>query len=303
MNPAGNVLVTGAEGQLGRALSAQKWPAGLLPIYAGKSKLDISDASAVERLFAAVNICAVINAAAYTRVDDAETAVQAARSANIDGPRILARCCRDANVPLLHVSTDNVFDGTKPAPYVESDAPNPLSVYGQTKWEGELAVAEVWPKHFILRVAWSYGLWGRNFVTAMLDLAVQRPEISVVADQVGAPTHHADIAAALLLMLERARAEPRVPWGTFHFTNEGSASRFEVAARIFDALRNASIRVGRVGPISTDAYPMRARRPLNSRLDTSKFETAFGHRPVAWEERLDSTLREFIASRVTVPVP
>jgi dTDP-4-dehydrorhamnose reductase len=302
MNHAGNVLVTGAEGQLGSALLAQKWPPGLIPVYARKTELDITDASAVERLFAEAPICAVINAAAYTRVDEAETAVEAACSANVGGPRILARCCRQADVPLLHVSTDFVFDGRKPTPYTESDAPNPLSVYGQTKRAGELAVTQVWPKHIILRVAWSYGLWGRNFVTAMLDLAVRRPEVAVVADQIGAPTHHADIAEALLLILDRARSGPQAAWGTFHFTNGGSASRFEVAARIFEALRRTGIRVGRVVPVPTEAYPTPAQRPLNSRLDTAKFQAIFGHRPAPWQERLDSTLAEFLARGVGVPV-
>lgn len=295
-----SVLVTGAGGQLGRALIEARWPEGLTPVGMDHRALDITDAKAVAARFAGHRFAAVINTAAYTQVDKAESEPAAAQAVNVEGPRMLARCCRDADIPLFHVSTDFVFDGEKPAPYVETDPTNPLSEYGRTKRDGEIAIAEAWPGHVILRTSWSYRRGGRNFVTTMLRLAEAGREVAVVDDQIGAPTHCADIAAALIHVLTHVRGTSAPPWGLYHFASVGAASRYEVASRIFAALRRNGLTAGQVKPVASADYPTPARRPLNSRLDTGKYQTTFGDRPAPWQDALDRLLDDYVADKLNV---
>ncbi len=273
------------------------WPANIVPLGMARQDLDITNARAVRDIFSRQRLCGVINAAGFTQVDKAESDVAAAYASNVEGPRILAKHCREADIPLLHVSTDFVFDGDNPEPYVETDATSPLNVYGITKRDGEVALAEVCDKYFILRVSWSYCLAGRNFVTAMLRLAQEGGDVPVVNDQFGAPTHHADIASALIGMFQQARSSAAPPWGVYHFANAGAASRFEVACHIFESLRAEGLTVGRPLPVRTADYPTPARRPLNSRLDTTKYRSAMGDHPASWQERLDRILHDYLGER------
>lgn len=285
------ILVTGAGGQLGRALveaaAEMSLPLAALP----HAELDIADEGAVRRLFASRRFAAAINAAAYTDVEAAEADGATAFRVNEQGARHLALACRQAEIPLLQVSTDYVFDGTLGRPYREADAANPLNLYGLSKYRGEQAVAAAWPRHVILRVGWCYSLAGRNFVTRMVQRAREGGEVPVVADQIGAPTHHFDIAKALLTIGDRLiRKGAHAPYGTYHFAGQGAASRAEVAEAIFAHLRARESGIGQVRRVLSADLPRLARRPANSRLECSRIARVFGLRPPPWQARLAEVL-------------
>ncbi|HVC55035.1 MAG TPA: dTDP-4-dehydrorhamnose reductase, partial [Stellaceae bacterium] len=200
------LLVLGAGGQVGRELSRFAWPAGCEVLARDRSGLDITQREAVFAAVTGGRADIVINAAAYTAVDRAESEVEAAWAGNCTGPANLAAACRDAAIPLIHISTDYVFDGAKTGPYREDDSVNPLGVYGKSKEAGERAVREALPQHVILRTAWVYSVHGSNFVKTMLRLAADRPVLRVVADQHGSPTSAADIAAAIAAIVPQIAA-------------------------------------------------------------------------------------------------
>jgi len=284
------VLVTGAGGQVGRALLAESWPAGLAPLGLTHAELDIADAAAVRRALEESGAVALVNAAAYTAVDKAESEPAPVRRINAAAVALLAAATAARGIPLLQLSTDFVFDGTKGAPYREDDAVNPLSVYGASKAEGEVA-ARANPQHLILRTAWVFDATGRNFVNSVLRLMAERDELTVVADQRGQPTAAADIARTLLRLLALWREGAR-PWGTWHFAGGGETTWHGFAEAI---VRGAAPRLGRrppVRPIATADWPAAARRPADSRLDCGRLERAFGIRPRPWPAMLEAVLRE-----------
>jgi dTDP-4-dehydrorhamnose reductase len=252
------VLLTGAGGQLGHAV---------LRIFARhevaartRAQLDVADAAAVEAALAEVRPDAVLNAAAYTAVDAAEDAAEAAYRANQTGPRVLAEATARRSVPLLHVSTDYIFDGEKGTPYVESDRTNPVSVYGASKLAGEEEVRRANPRHWIARTAWLYGPVGKNFATSVRAAAAREPKLRVVDDQWGSPTYAPHLAAALERLLEGDA------FGTHHLANGGVTSRFEFAAALLAALGSPTP----LEPIPTSAWPTRARRPRNTALASER---------------------------------
>jgi dTDP-4-dehydrorhamnose reductase len=249
-----------------------------------RSEVDATDRAAVVACLAARNWTAVINAAAYTAVDTAEDAVAEAFMANALGPAILAEETKRRGVPLIHVSTDYVFDGTKPTPYVEDDPVRPLGVYGASKLAGEEAVRTGNPRHLIVRTSWLFGRYGRNFVKTMLRLAREGKSVRVVDDQVGTPTSALDLAAALmaLAITPDIRDHP----GIYHFANAGETSWFGFASEIFALTAALGEPTAIAEPITTSEYPTPARRPANSRLSTAKIERAFGIAPRPWEEAL-----------------
>jgi dTDP-4-dehydrorhamnose reductase len=255
-----------------------------------RAQADIADAGAVAAAMARVKPALVVNAAAYTRVDQAETEPEAARRGNEAGPAVLARACADAGVPLVHISTDYVFDGTKAGAYVESDPIAPLGVYGKTKAAGEAAVRDALPAHIILRTAWVYGAFGHNFLKTMLRLARERDELRVVADQRGCPTSTRDIAAAILHIAPRLAAR-EAAWGTYHFAGAGATTWHGFASRIVAAQAPLTGRKPRVVAITTADYPTPARRPANSELDSSLFARTFDFRAQPWEQETDATVR------------
>jgi dTDP-4-dehydrorhamnose reductase len=279
-----NLLVTGASGQLGRALAEAEEGVNLVAL--DRTGLDVTDAEAVRRAVEAHAPDAVVNAAAYTAVDRAEAEPARAFAINRDGPKNLAAACAEGQIPLLHVSTDYVFDGTKGAPYVEDDAPNPLGVYGRSKWEGEEAVRERQDRHVIVRTAWVFGPHGHNFVRTILRLAGERETLRVVADQRGCPTAASDLAVALL-RIARAVVEEPGRWGTYHLAGQPPTTWHGFAeAVVEEARRWRPLAVREVVPLRTDAYPAVAPRPAEVVLDGGKIERAFGIEAPSWRPAL-----------------
>jgi dTDP-4-dehydrorhamnose reductase len=244
---------------------------------------DIGDRTAVAAVLTAHRPSLVVNAAAYTNVDRAESETSAALEANAHAPAVLASACAGAAVPLLHISTDYVFDGTKARAYLESDAINPINAYGRSKADGEAAVRQVHPRHVILRTSWLYGEFGHNFLKTMVRLAREREELRVVADQRGSPTSTRDLADAILRIAPRLARGEKV-WGTYHFTGSGVTTWHGFASCIVAAQAPLTGRKPRVTAITTTEFSTAARRPANSELDCSRFEQTFGFRGRPWAE-------------------
>ena len=288
------ILVFG-HGQLGQEL-ARTAPARDVPLTAlTHADADIAERTAVEDAIARHRPSLVVNAAAYTKVDGAETEVDAARRGNEIGPGVLARACADAGIPLVHLSTDYVFDGTKTGAYVESDPISPLGVYGRTKAAGETAVREALREHVILRTSWVYGEFGHNFLKTMLRLAATKDELRVVADQRGCPTSTRDLADAILRIAPRLMGRESV-FGTYHFAGAGATTWHGFATRIVAAQAPLTGRKPRVTAIATAEFPTAARRPANSELDCGLFAKSFGFRARAWAEEADAVVRAVVTA-------
>jgi len=288
------LLVLGAGGQVGHELRRAAVPAGLAVVAHDRARTDASDSAAVARAMAEVRPAAVINAAAYTAVDRAEDDAAAAHRANAEAPAILARACAAAAVPLLHVSTDYVFDGTKPGPYDEADPVRPLGAYGASKEAGERAVRAAWDRHLILRTAWVFGAHGHNFVRTMLRLGAERPALSVVDDQRGGPTAAADIAAALIALAARLVRDSGAPAGTYHFAGAPAVTWHGFAQAIFASAARHGRTPPAVSAITTAQYPTRARRPANSVLDCGKLRRDYGIAAPDWRPALDAVVDEML---------
>jgi dTDP-4-dehydrorhamnose reductase len=285
------ILVTGSQGQLGRELVLQADAAGVTMEAVDLPDFDITRPDQIRTLAEHFRPNLLVNAAAYTQVDRAESEEALCMAVNRDGPRHLAEYCRTARIPLIHVSTDFVFDGRKQAPYTEDDPPSPLGVYARSKAEGEQAVQSVLDEHLILRTAWLYSIHGQNFVKTMLRLAAERTDIRVVDDQYGCPTCAADLAAAILSMAGRIGDGGPVQWGIYHYCGAGVISWYGFAREIFKlAGRYETLKVTRVEPIHTRDYPTDAARPSYSALDCRKIEEKFGIRPPAWQASLAVTI-------------
>ncbi len=288
------LLVLGAGGQVGQELCRLTWPAGYDLAAFRRDGVDISEQ---EQVFAAVareRPDIVINAAAYTAVDRAESEPDIAWAGNCTGPGNLAATCHDASIPLIHLSTDYVFDGTKTGAYQEDDPVKPLGVYGESKEAGDRAVRAALPRHVILRTAWVYGAHGRNFVKTMLRLAGERPVLRVVADQIGSPTSAGDIAAAIGAIVQQLNAGKSL-WGTYHFAGGGAVTWHGFAEAIFELASPWRGPSPRVEAIATADYPTPARRPANSVLDCRRIGEAFGIVPRPWKEALAEVIGELYA--------
>jgi dTDP-4-dehydrorhamnose reductase len=281
------VLIAGVTGMFGRALAGVLASSeGIEVRGASRPEFDITDPASVRRTLEAAGPDVVVNTAAYTAVDRAESESQLAFDVNSTGAGNLAGACKEAGARLVHISTDFVFDGKKGAPYLESDPTGPLNVYGRSKLEGELQVARILPGSIIVRTSWLYGSCGSNFVKSITRLAMEKDEIDVASDQVGGPTSAVDLAAAVLRLID-TDAE-----GIFHFSNSGQASWFEFAEEIVGVLRERgeALRVRSVRPVTSLDVPRPAVRPAYSVLDTSKYERATGSRPAPWREALRTFL-------------
>jgi len=276
------LLVTGSKGQLGTELVRQAGAHELVAV--DRDALDITDAAAVSSLVTKIAPDVVINAAAYTAVDRAEKDVVAAFAVNRDGPAHLAQACAEIDIPLVHVSTDYVFDGSKQGAYREDDPIAPLGVYGESKAAGEALVREYCRRHIILRTSWVFSSHGNNFVKTMLRLGTEREELEVVADQYGCPTSASDIASAIILICEHHDEQ----WGTYHFCQPDSTSWHGFAEAVFAefARQGIQFKTKRITAISTQDYPTLAKRPVNSRLNCGKLEASFGIRIRPWHESL-----------------
>jgi len=279
----GPILVTGGSGQVGGAILRLAGHDAEI-VAPGRDQLDLTDAQALAAMIATRPWAAIVNCAAYTAVDKAESDVVAAWRVNALAPAALAAASNAAGVPILHVSTDYVFSGAKSDFYVEDDSVAPLGVYGASKLGGELAVRSANPRHIILRTAWVVSATGGNFVKTMLRLGAERPHLRVVADQKGCPTSADDIARAILTILGRIGDGP---YGTYHFVNAGQASWHDLAERVFARAVAHGRPVPSVEPIATSDYPTPAARPANSRLATAKIMRDFGISPRDWHEAID----------------
>jgi dTDP-4-dehydrorhamnose reductase len=260
----------------------------------GRPALDLADPSSVSHSLDAVRPDWVINAAAYTAVDRAESEPDLAFAINRNGVGDLAAAAARHDAPLIHISTDYVFDGTKPGAYTEADKPNPVSVYGRSKLEGEYRVASGNSRHLILRTSWVYSEHGGNFVKTMLRLASERPELKVVADQYGNPTYAGDLASAIFDLIGRiADAQANgVAWGVYHATGHGTTNWHGLAERIVQESSYCGRRSVPVWPIATADFPTAARRPANSTLDCGKLEATFGIRLPTWSESVKRCVRK-----------
>lgn len=290
-----DILLTGGSGQVGRELRAAALPAGWAVHAPGRHQLDLTDPGALTDAVAARPWAAVINAAAYTAVDEAEGDSTAAWAVNAGAPRALAAATAEAGIPLVQVSTDYVFAGDKPEPYEESDPTGPLGVYGASKLGGEIAVAALNPRHAILRTSWVVSRHGTNFVKTMLRLGSEREELRVVADQHGAPTAARDIAAALIALADRMIADPAGPSGVYHFANAGETTWCELARFVFSEAARAGRRQPVVQAIATAEYPTAARRPANSRLAVERFHRDLGITPRPWRLAIADILADLMA--------
>jgi dTDP-4-dehydrorhamnose reductase len=289
----GPILVTGGTGQLASALATA---VGVRRV--GRPDFDFDRPETIEAAFRAAAPRLVVNAAAYTAVDKAETDADAAYRANRDGPAILARLCAEADIPLIHVSTDYVFDGAKPEPYVETDPVAPQGVYGASKLAGEQEVMASGAKAIILRTAWVYAATGKNFVRTMLTLGKTRPRLTVVADQHGCPTTATDLSDAILDVIARLDATGWQPdyRGIFHAAGTGETTWFGLAVATFEEAGRHGATVPEVAPITTAEFPTPVKRPANSRLDCTRLHEVFGVRLPPWRNSLTRTVEAIYAT-------
>lgn len=292
------ILVTGSEGQLGRDLMPRLKDAGYTVCGLDVGDLDITDTAKTVEAVAVVRPSVIINCAAYTQVDKAETETEAAYAVNSQGAANMAQAAANCGARLIHISTDFVFDGLKSTPYAESDAVNPISVYGASKLAGEEAVANRLPEHIIVRTAWLYGGQGNNFVKTILRLAAERESINIVYDQVGTPTWTADLCDALVVMV-KALESGKTPYGIYHYTNEGVASWYDFAVEIVEEaqVRGLVVKCKTLEPILTSGYPTPAKRPAFSVLDKAKFKKTFGSAVPHWRASLKKMMTEYCGGK------
>ncbi|MGI9248049.1 MAG: dTDP-4-dehydrorhamnose reductase [Woeseiaceae bacterium] len=287
------ILVTGAAGQVGSELCRQGLANGFQVIAADRENLDISDASSVRQFVTSATPDIVFNAAAWTAVDEAESRQTEAFQVNRDGPANIASACEDYSIPIVHYSTDYIFDGTKASAYVEDDPPGPICAYGRSKLAGEEAVRARNEKHLILRSSWVFSARRNNFVKTMLKLASERAEIRVVADQIGKPTSAATIAEISLAIISAAEGA----WGTYHLAQPEAVSWHEFATAVFEgaARHGVELAVEDVIAVSTDDFPTAAKRPENSVLDCNKLENSFNVVIQDWHDSLDSVIGDLLS--------
>ncbi|MGO3706440.1 MAG: dTDP-4-dehydrorhamnose reductase [Mesonia hippocampi] len=271
------VLVTGADGQLGKCFRAEQSAYPNIAFYfVNKTELDISSPVAVQAFFLENKFDYCINCAAYTDVETAEEAREQAFLVNAVGVENLAKCCRQNNLTLIHFSTDYVFDGTAKQPYSEADTPNPINVYGASKLKGENLIKEQLATYFIFRISWLYSSYNKNFYTSILNLANTHKTLNITTEQTGTPTNATDVAKMVLKLI----AKNNTKYGVYHYTNKGQATWFTFAKEI---VKNAGLTT-KVNPV--DYYPTKAKRPVFSVLDLTKFEKTFQKTSPLWEDSL-----------------
>ena len=292
-----SVLVVGRSGQLSLALSRQR---GFVYTCVGRPDLDVADKASIEQAVTALDPAAVINTAAYTAVDKAEREPDLAYQVNATGPENLARVCAARNLPLLHVSTDFVFDGRLNVPYAPKDQPNPCSVYGASKAAGEKAVRDILDTHVIIRTAWVFSRDGNNFLKTMLRLGNERESLSIVDDQTGSPTHAANLACGLHTITEVIINNPAFEqWGTYHMTNSGQATWYGFAKEIFRQAEPYGQRKPTLKGIPTSQYPTDATRPAYSVLDNSTLFETFQIALPDWRDAVGECLNTIFTKPAT----
>ncbi len=282
------ILITGAQGQVGQEFVALN-RSDLICL--SRSECDITDLPNLKSAIKRYQPNFIINTAAYTAVDKAETEIDLAYQINRDGVANLAMLCKQHNIPLIHISTDYVFDGNKKSAYLETDLPNPQSVYGASKLSGEQALIQLHEQYIILRVSWVFGQFGKNFVKTIIRLAKEREELKIVADQLGCPTSAHSIAEVALTIVEHIN-QGKTSWGVYHYCNLKPTNWFEFAQKIVaEAKKYKSLAVQNMIPITTADYPTPAKRPANSVLNCQKFQAEFGIISANWERELAKVVR------------
>ncbi len=290
------VFVTGGEGQLGTELIAQAASHGINILAPPLAQMDLTRPEQVDCAWEGFHPAAVINAAAYTAVDRAESDPELAFAVNAEAPAHIARRCAREHIPLIHISTDYVFDGLKGSPYREDDPVAPLGVYGRSKAEGEAGVRRHLNQHLIVRTAWLYSAHGANFVKTVMRLVGARDELRIVDDQIGCPTCAADLADAVLRMVRALAPGAEAPWGTYHYCGSGVTSWYGLALHVLHTLKRCGrIASFRLLPIKTSEYPTPARRPPYSVLDCTRIEAAFGIRPPPWQQSIEKTVDRLLS--------
>ena len=290
------VLVIGCRGQVGAALMRARWPKDIDLAGAARPDCDFTNPTSIEHVVSQAAPDIVINAAAYTAVDKAESDPAAAFAVNTTGPEILATTCARRGAPLIHLSTDYVFDGTADRPYRENDPISPLNVYGASKAAGEAAVRSRQPQHVIMRTAWVYSAVGQNFVKSMLRLGREREVVCVVSDQRGTPTAAADVASSIVKIASQlvGTRDDLQPWGTYHFTAAGDTTWHGFAEQIFQQQQKIAGHRPKLRAITTAEFPAAARRPANSRLDCERVERVFGIVRRPWQQAVDEVVNELL---------
>ena len=289
------ILVTGAQGQLGQELLLLGRKSEFELVATDLSELDITAGEDVNKAIARFRPFLVINTAAYTQVDKAETEPLPAVRVNAEGPAILAGACRSAGIALIHISTDYVFDGEKSTPYTESDPVAPTGVYARSKADGEDRIRSLLSEHIILRTSWLYGVFGHNFVKTMLRIGRENKIVSVVNDQFGSPTSAADLARTILKIASEINSNSAVPWGTYHCCGKGITTWHGFAEKIFSLAEPYRLfERPFVQAISTDQYPTPAKRPRYSALDCSRIHRNFGISTQPWPESLAAVMKRIV---------
>lgn len=285
----GQILLTGAQGQTGHEITAFAKKHSIPIISLARTDLDITDLSAVSEIVSKKKPSLIVNAAAYTAVDRAESDQETAFRVNRNGPYNLAQCCKKANIPLFHISTDYVFDGDSPDAYTETDQTNPCGVYGKSKSEGEKAVRNSIEMHLILRVSWVFGFYGHNFVHTILRLGREREELKVVSDQTGCPTFAGHIAQVILDLSEKILAGHSINWGTYHYCDAPATNWYDFARTIFRKAYEKDLlkKHVKITPIPSSEYRTPVKRPFNSVMECSKIKKTFKMEQHRWEEGLD----------------
>jgi dTDP-4-dehydrorhamnose reductase len=291
------ILLTGKDGQVGFALHKKLLPLGEV-VATNRHELDLGNPDAIKTFIDKIQPDIIINAAAYTEVDKAESEKLLAHQINAIAPKVLAEKASELHIPIIHFSTDYVFDGLKHKPYLETDEVNPQSVYGQTKWEGEEAIRHH-KKHIILRTSWVYGSHGQNFLKTILKLAQEKSSLNVVSDQMGTPTSSDLLANVTYNIVKTILKNTNFKdFGTYHVTPMGDTDWFHYACFIVDEAMRLGLKTTMtskdIKPISSDLYPTLAKRPTNSRLDTSKIKKTFMLELPHWEEEVKKVLKEII---------
>ena len=277
------VLVTGASGQLGYDVVRELTKRGHEAIGVGSKEMDVTDAKMVEKVITDAKVDVVMHGAAYTAVDAAEDNEEQCRLVNANGTENIAAVCKKLDIPMVYISTDYVFDGQGTRPWEPEDERHPLNVYGQTKYEGELAVQKYLEKYFIVRIAWVFGINGNNFIKTMLRLSKTHDTLTVINDQIGSPTYTYDLARLLVDMMETDK------YGIYHATNEGLCSWYEFAVEIF---RQAGVPMNVIPVTSAEYKAAKAKRPFNSRMNKNKLEKKGFERLPQWQDALARYLEE-----------
>ena len=276
------ILVTGVKGQLGYDVVKALESRGYQPVGVDREEMDLMNNNMIQNFIMNLKPEAIIHCAAYTAVDQAEEEVEICYQINAEAVKVMAECAKTLDIPMIYISTDYVFDGTKASEYVETDIPNPINVYGASKLKGEQYVQQLLEKFYIVRISWVFGINGNNFIKTMQRLGNEHDELNIIHDQVGSPTYTADLASLLVDMIETDQ------YGIYHATNEGYCSWYDFADEIFKQSQlDATLH-----PITTDQYKTKAKRPLNSKMSKQKLSDYGFHRLPTWQEALKNYLNQ-----------